>query len=78
MLLLPAASLHFYLLFPRPKQFFQRRPAGTLTAVYGPPLLFLTALVVMYFRARWLRGDASHGSTSLSLRYIIRETQPDD
>jgi transcriptional regulator with GAF, ATPase, and Fis domain len=66
--LLPAASLHFYLLFPRPKQFLQRRPAGTLAAVYGPPLLFLTALIILYFRARWLfRGDASPADVSAAL-----------
>jgi transcriptional regulator with GAF, ATPase, and Fis domain len=66
--LLPAASLHFYLLFPRPKQFFRRRPTATLTAVYGPPLLFLAALIIMYFRARWLfRGDASPADVSAAL-----------
>jgi len=66
--LVPAVSLHFYLLFPRPKRFLQRRPRWTLAALYGPPLIFLTVLIVLYFRARWLfQGDASAPAVSAAL-----------
>lgn len=50
--LLPAVSLHFYLVFPRPKVFFERRPGWTVAAVYGPPLLFLFALLASYWHLR--------------------------
>jgi transcriptional regulator with GAF, ATPase, and Fis domain len=48
--LLPAVLLHFNLIFPRPKHFLQRRPYGTLLAVYGPPALFLAWLILNYSR----------------------------
>jgi transcriptional regulator with GAF, ATPase, and Fis domain len=56
--LLPAVSLHFYLVFPRPKGFLERHARATLFAIYGPPLAFLAALVTIYLRARWLRRHA--------------------
>src|SRR5436305_7328997 len=46
--LLPPVSLHFYLLFPRPKPFFVRRPRLTLIGVYALPLLFLFLLPLDY------------------------------
>ncbi len=58
--LLPAASLHFYLVFPRAKGFLQRYPDWTKSVIYGPPLLFLAALVFSYFHVRVLvRGGSS-------------------
>jgi transcriptional regulator with GAF, ATPase, and Fis domain len=56
--LLPVASLHFYLVFPRPKQFLQRYPRWTLLGVYGLPLAFLAALVVGYVLVRLSEGAA--------------------
>ncbi|HEV3257575.1 MAG TPA: sigma 54-interacting transcriptional regulator [Gemmataceae bacterium] len=53
--LLPAVSLHFYLVFPRPKEFLERYPRRTLLAIYSPPLVFLVALGYGYLRLRWLR-----------------------
>ncbi|HEX5271357.1 MAG TPA: sigma 54-interacting transcriptional regulator [Gemmataceae bacterium] len=52
--LLPAASLHFYLLFPRPKEFMLRRPRRALAAIYGPPALFLAAMLICYATTRAL------------------------
>jgi transcriptional regulator with GAF, ATPase, and Fis domain len=52
--LLPAVSLHFYLLFPRPKQFMLRRPRRALAAIYGPPALFLAAMLACYATSRAL------------------------
>ncbi len=56
--LLPAVGLHFYLLFPRPKQLLERHPRGVLTLVYGPPVLFLLLLVSGYLRLRWFAPAA--------------------
>jgi transcriptional regulator with GAF, ATPase, and Fis domain len=55
--LLPAVSLHFYLLFPRPKSFYLRRRGWTLAAVYALPALFLLLLMGAYFQIR----DLTHG-----------------
>jgi transcriptional regulator with GAF, ATPase, and Fis domain len=52
--LLPAVSLHFYLVFPRPKAFLDRAPRRVLLSLYGPPLGFLLILLWDYFRTRYL------------------------
>jgi transcriptional regulator with GAF, ATPase, and Fis domain len=51
--LLPAVSLHFYLVFPRPKALLDCRPGRVLGMLYGPPVFFLLLLVFGYFRIRW-------------------------
>ncbi len=58
--LLPAVSLHFYLVFPRPKAFLVRRPLASLALIYGLPVGFLTLLVVGYAFIRLLfQGGAA-------------------
>src|SRR5262249_28040742 len=52
--LLPAVSLHFYLVFPRPKAMLERAPQRVLFVLYGPPVFFLLLLISGYFRVRWL------------------------
>ncbi len=52
--LLPAVSLHFYLVFPRPKAVLDRAPRRVLLALYGPPVFFLLLLISNYYRVRWL------------------------
>jgi transcriptional regulator with GAF, ATPase, and Fis domain len=57
--LLPVVSLHFYLIFPRPKGFLQRHPRSTLLAIYGPTAGLILVLLASYLRVRWLyRGQA--------------------
>jgi transcriptional regulator with GAF, ATPase, and Fis domain len=60
--LLPAVTLHFYLVFPRPKTFLQRRPGWTALAIYGVPAGFLTVLVVSYFHLRSVRDGAGESA----------------
>jgi transcriptional regulator with GAF, ATPase, and Fis domain len=50
--LLPAVSLHFYLVFPRRKPFVERRPHATLLAIYALPGSFLALLVLAYLQVR--------------------------
>ncbi len=50
--LLPVVSLHFYLVFPRPKAVLVQHPRWTLVVIYGVPLAFLAALVACYLHAR--------------------------
>jgi transcriptional regulator with GAF, ATPase, and Fis domain len=53
-LLMPSVTLHFYLVFPRPKRFVERRPRWTLALLYVPPLSFLVLLVRAYVWLHWL------------------------
>jgi transcriptional regulator with GAF, ATPase, and Fis domain len=52
--MLPAVTLHFYLVFPRAKGFLQRFPRGALLAVYGPAVFFLVLLLFSYLYANLL------------------------
>src|SRR5205085_5994985 len=66
--LLPAVLLHFYLVFPRPKSFFQHFRGWTYVAIYATPLLFLIVMVSSYGRALWLaRGDAPEETVNFAL-----------
>ena len=47
-ILLPVASLHFYLVFPHRKGWLQEHPRQTLAAVYGLPLVTLACLIAIY------------------------------
>ncbi|HJT77642.1 MAG TPA: GAF domain-containing protein, partial [Gemmataceae bacterium] len=71
--LLPAVSLHFYLVFPQPKRFVERRPAWAMALVYGPALLFLLILLTDYFRVRWLSHDADYPGSSAALGLLLNE-----
>jgi transcriptional regulator with GAF, ATPase, and Fis domain len=55
--LLPVISLHFYLIFPRPKVLLERHPRSTMLAVYGLPVLFLATLILEYTLIRLRVGD---------------------
>ncbi len=46
--LLPAVTLHFYLLFPRPKALLKHHRWKTLGVVYGVPFVFLVVLLICY------------------------------
>jgi transcriptional regulator with GAF, ATPase, and Fis domain len=58
---LPAVTLHFYLLFPRPKEFFDRHARRLLLAIYGPPLVFFLLLLSGYLRIRLLDSAETVG-----------------
>jgi transcriptional regulator with GAF, ATPase, and Fis domain len=55
--LLPAVTLHFYLVFPRPKPLLERRPRTVLLTIYGPAIGFLFLLLTGYFRTRWFNHE---------------------
>jgi transcriptional regulator with GAF, ATPase, and Fis domain len=56
--MLPAVSLHFYLIFPRPKPWLLRAPRTTLAILYGVPTAFLAAILTLYFLVFLVRSDA--------------------
>src|SRR5262249_30002041 len=72
-ILLPAVSLHFYLVFPRPKAFLQKHPRRTLLAIYSLPVIFLVIILSGYLRVRWLLGEALTPDTSLAERFLLQE-----
>ena len=70
--LLPAVTLHFYLVFPRPKRFLEKCPRWTLLAVYGVPFSFLVAILVGYIQARSLfQGRAGPDTVTRALRGLL-------
>ncbi|HMF13551.1 MAG TPA: sigma 54-interacting transcriptional regulator, partial [Gemmataceae bacterium] len=70
--LLPAVSLHFYLVFPRPKTFLVRRPLLTLALIYGPPACFLTLLLAGYLFVRFLfQGGGASVVTAPQLQEVL-------
>jgi transcriptional regulator with GAF, ATPase, and Fis domain len=56
-ILLPAVSLHFYLVFPRSKCLLGRRPRTVLLAIYGPCVVFLLLLLSGYLLIRWFNHE---------------------
>jgi transcriptional regulator with GAF, ATPase, and Fis domain len=52
--LLPALSLHFYLLFPRAKELLNQRPRSVLVGVYALPICFLALFAWDYLQVRSL------------------------
>lgn len=71
-ILLPPISLHFYLVFPRPKPFLRRRPTLTLLATYAIPVLFLTCLIMSYFLVRALVHHGDPSSTGGNLQTLLQ------
>ena len=70
--LLSPVNLHFYLLFPRPKQFLQRYPIGTLVAVYAVPSFYLLMILIGYFRVRSLvDGGGSVAEVEGALQSVL-------
>src|SRR5262249_48095628 len=69
--LLPAVSLHFYLVFPRPKAFFLKQPNWTLAALYGPAVFFLLALLSGYLLVRWLFGDGARPENLAAVNGVL-------
>lgn len=72
--LLAPASLHFYLLFPRPKTFYQRCPRATVGILYGVPLAFLVLMLNDYRHIRWLaQSNLSGQSSALAVNVLLEQ-----
>jgi transcriptional regulator with GAF, ATPase, and Fis domain len=78
-LLLPPVTLHFYLVFPRPKRILERHPRWVLTLLYGPALVFLLLMLNAYLRLHWLYPNGASDSpyeeaVARTLRELLWET----
>jgi transcriptional regulator with GAF, ATPase, and Fis domain len=71
---LPAALLHFNLVFPRPRAFLLRLPRLTLACVYGPPIVFLCVMMLNYLQIRWLlNAGAAAVEINLAINRLLSE-----
>lgn len=68
---LPAVSLHFFMIFPKPKSFLLRNQLGTLGVVYGVPSLFLFLMITGYLRLRLIYGVDAISAEGAN--FILRE-----
>ena len=59
-ILLAPATLHFYLVFPRPSRWIRRRPLLTLAAIYSMPAIWTVLMFVCLWQAhRLYEGGAA-------------------
>ena len=77
--LLPPVTLHFYLIFPRPKKVLVRHPRWVLALLYGPALVFLLLMLSAYLRLQWLYPNGGSDSpyeeaVALTLQELLWET----
>src|SRR5260370_19909677 len=71
--MVPVVSLHFYLIFPRKKQWLEQHPRAGLLAIYGPPLVFLATLMALYIRLRIVVQSRSAPALEVeNLLFILR------
>lgn len=70
-IMLPVASLHFYLVFPRKKRWFEEHPRKSLALIYGAPVIVLACLIgrITFIRL-FPEYDAALQPTLLPLIYI--------
>jgi transcriptional regulator with GAF, ATPase, and Fis domain len=70
--LLPAVLLHFYCVFPRPKQFVANSSKRAFFVLYGLPVVFLLGMIYFYLQTRWLdRGGYPDDEISASLNQLL-------
>lgn len=70
--MLPAVSLHFYLMFPRKKQWLERRPRLALAAIYGPSIAFLLSLFGLYVWHQSLYHGGGPSAQVVQVLSVIR------
>jgi transcriptional regulator with GAF, ATPase, and Fis domain len=70
-IMLPPVLLHFYSVFPRPKQLLLGWPRRTLLAIYSLPVIFLATIVTTYFLVRTFdRGGFPDDYVNQALRVL--------
>jgi transcriptional regulator with GAF, ATPase, and Fis domain len=73
-ILLPAASLHLFLVFPQPRSFYTRAPYAAVGLVYAPAIFFFLLILTGYLRVRWMFNEnASPDTVHLLLRELLAE-----
>src|SRR5207253_3339828 len=71
--MLPAVSLHFYQIFPRPKPWLLTHPHRSWALTFGPSLTFLGLMLGGYGWVRWLsRGGAPALEVDTALDLLAR------
>jgi transcriptional regulator with GAF, ATPase, and Fis domain len=75
--LLPGVTLHFYLVFPRPKAFFEVHRGKALAVIYGPLLVFLGFFLVFYEFVRLLDQGSAGGLLGGGIEGALRQPRTD-
>eukprot|EP00913_Durusdinium_trenchii_P023348 g21926.t1 len=69
--LVPALTLHFFLVFPRPKQFLSRHPVAVLLAVYAvPACAFVSGPAMQILTHQLAFGENAAGETPRVLQLL--------
>jgi len=64
--LLPALTLHFFLVYPRPKDLISRHPVAALVSLYAAPGLAVLGMLLIVSYTNWLsRSDAAGAHVGL-------------
>lgn len=71
-ILFPAVMLHFFLVFPRPKQFLMEKPLHWLAAIYAVPLAVAIVAVAVQVYLKGYADDGSAASTAVVLDWLAR------
>ena len=71
-LLLPAVTLHFHHVYPRPKPWLVRRPRLCLAAIYAPALLTATSIIGIYFHIRYQVRTSAPGTDIQQTMMLLR------
>ncbi|MBS0261458.1 MAG: sigma 54-interacting transcriptional regulator, partial [Planctomycetes bacterium] len=53
-MLIPVVTLHFFLVYPEPKQFLVRYPQQTWWAIYGVPVVSMIMLTSLAIHSNWM------------------------
>ncbi len=74
-LLVPSATLHFFLVYPRPQAPMMRQPQATLAVLYALPLVGLAWFLLvegMLWQALGVEDDRSHQLLALQWMQLLR------
>lgn len=71
--LLPVVLLHFYVVFPRPKRWFETRPVLSLVGMYGLPAAWLLVLMGTWLFVHLQVRGLIEGSVEHSLSILLGE-----
>lgn len=73
-LLVPAVTLHFFLVYPDRKRFLREHPVPALAAVYGPPVLGMLLIQFCLLVSHQFQGQQERAGTVADLLSIVRES----
>ncbi len=71
-MMLPAVSLHFFLSFPRPRQFLQTRATTARVAIYALPAFLTVVTVVCLISIHAVHGEGGESALASAIAWLDR------